>query len=448
MKSWLKDRARGLVGYYDLSAAAARIEGALNVVLRRLAELLEIYHALDAGLGNLEKAVAGEGRANRSNYLSAKREISARRAMESQRDLLGRIVCAACLGKLERARGGAELVCTACGGRYEIRENVPIMLVMDPNWTKKRDEIEGEVAFNARSVPAHVHEYRNSFVNQNSRDLLHALNIDLSQDDVLIVGCSMAEAQCFEPLARASVALDVVPELTLAYQKHSAYEGRDMAWICGDGECLPFPSESFDTVIVRQALHHMLKYYSAISEFFRVCRVGGRIIVIEEPYSQPDLADAALRELPDDFPVYGSVCLGDLRRRLGLPGVSSTGAGGPAQIDFSRWETIRGHIPVIAGDAESLLADKYHAFAAVNLIFALRLHTDEFELLWPDRIGWVDHAEKEIAFRIGANPAVAQPLIERLVVATTLSAVARKPRETTVLRSRDDLKALPKDAAS
>ena len=448
MKRWLKDRARGLVGYYDLNAAAARIEGALDVVLRRLAELLEIYRALDAGLSNLERAVSSEGRANRSNYLSAKREISGRRALENQRDLLARIVCPACLGQLERASGGAELVCTECGGRYEIRDGVPIMLVMDPNWTKKRDEIDGEVAFNAGAVPKHVHEFRNSFVNQNTRDLLDSLDIDLSQDDILIVGCSMAEAQCFEPLACSTVALDVVPELTLAYQKHSAFEGRDMAWICGDGECLPFPSETFHTVIVRQALHHMLKYYSAISEFFRVCRVGGRIVIIEEPYSQPDLADAALRELPDDFPVYGSVCLGDLRRRLSLPGVSSAAAGRPAQIDFSRWETIRGHIPVVAGDAESLLADKYHAFAAVNLILALRLHTDEFELLWPDRIGWVDHSEKEIAFRVGANPAVTQPLIERLLVATTLSAVARKPRETTVLRSRDDLKALPKEAVS
>src|SRR5208282_1295625 len=169
-----------------------------------------------------------------------------------------------------------------------------------------------------------------------------------------------------------------------------------------------------------------------------------RVIIIEEPYSEPDLADAALLELPDDFPVYGAICLGDLRRRLDLPSAASTGTSGREPIDFSRLEAIRPYIPAIAGDAESLLADKYHAFAAVNLIFALRLHTDDFELLWPDRIGWVDHSEKEIAFRIGANPAVTQPLIERLVVATTLSAVARKPRETTVLRSRDASKRSPR----
>ncbi|MFI5020474.1 MAG: methyltransferase domain-containing protein [Alphaproteobacteria bacterium] len=445
MKSWLKDLARGLVGYYDLRRTLARIEDTLSAFLWRQADILETDRA---SRSRLEVAESTKCQPKGSNYSFAKRDVLRLRAMECQRSVLSRLVCAACLGNLERPRGGAELVCNECGGRYEIRDNVPIMLVMDPNWDKKRDEIDGEVAYNAGTVPPQVHEQRNSFMNQSSRDLLKSLDIELSRDDVLIVGCSMAEAECFEPLARSSVALDIVPELTLAYQKYSAEQGRNVAWICGDGECLPFPSETFDTVIVRQALHHMLKYYSAISEFFRVCRIGGRIIIIEEPYSEPDLADAALRELPDDFPVYGAICLGDLRRRLDLPSVASTGIGGREPIDFSRLEAIKAYIPAIAGDSESLLADKYHAFAAINLIFALRLHTDEFELLWPDRVAWVDHSGKEIVFCTGANPAVTQPLIERLAVATTLSVIARKTRETKLMRSRHDLKASTPDAVS
>ena len=114
----------------------------------------------------------------------------------------------------------------------------------------------------------------------------------------------MAEAQCFAPLAGKTTALDIVPDLTVSYRVASQQEGLAATWVCGDGECLPFASESFDVVIVRQALHHMLGYYSAISEFFRVTQILGRILVIEEPYLAPDLEHPAVAAQPDAFELY------------------------------------------------------------------------------------------------------------------------------------------------
>src|SRR5262249_46707823 len=187
--------------------------------------------------------------------------------IEGQGGMTARLVCRACLGSLARSVGGAELVCTGCAGHYEVRDGVPVMLVTDPNWSKKKDEIEGEVTWNARTIPNHVHQQRNDFVDEHSRDLLEALNIDLLGDEVLIVGCSMAEAQFSEPLVRSLVALDIVPDHTVIWRNQCVQAGRNIPWVCGDGECLPFATESFDAVIVRQSLHHMLKYYSAISEF-------------------------------------------------------------------------------------------------------------------------------------------------------------------------------------
>src|SRR5271157_4998096 len=407
-----------------------------------LSSLLDKARVLKAGLQRPEPAASEP---HRSSYASARLERLRLRTIERQREVSDRLVCPACLGSLDRSAGGAELVCAGCGGHYEIRDGVPVMLVTDPNWAKKQDEIDGEVAFNTRTVPQHVHQQRNDFVDQHSRDLLEALNIDLFRDEVLIVGCSMGEALFFEPLARSILALDIVPEHTVMWRKLCVQGGRDIAWVCGDGECLPFAQESFDAVIVRQSLHHMLKYYSAISEFFRVCRVSGRIIIIEEPYSQPNLTDAALAELPDDYPIYDSVDLSDLRRHLGLPGVAPTGAGHRKPADLGRFEAVKDYIPAVAGNFESLLADKYNAFSAVNLIFALRLHTDVFELLWPDTIAWLDH--EKMAFCTGPNPAVTKPMVERLAGLTTLSVVARKLAPTTALRNRDDLKALSKRAA-
>ena len=402
-----------------------------------LKDLVDKVRALEAGL---KRPATAASEPHRSSYASARLERMRLRTIERQREMTDRLVCPACLASLDQSTGCAELVCAGCGGRYEIRDGVPVMLVADPNWSKKKDEIEGEVTWNARTIPNHVHQQRNDFVDQHSSDLLEALNIDLLRDEVLIVGCSMAEALLFEPLVRSLIALDIVPYHTVAWREQCVQAGRNIPWVCGDGECLPFATESFDAVIVRQSLHHMLKYYSAISEFFRVCRVGGRILLIEEPYSQPDLTDPVLAELPDDYPIYESVYLGDLRRHLGLPGVAPTGSGNRKPADLDQFEPVKAYIPAVAGDSESLLADKYHAFSAVNLIFALRLHTDVFELLWPDTISWLDY--EKMAFCTGPNPAVTKPMVERLATLTTLSVVACKLAPTTALRNRDNVEAL------
>ena len=44
-------------------------------------------------------------------------------------ELLSILVCPACKGELEYRREAAELVCHKCRLRYEIRDDIPIMLV-------------------------------------------------------------------------------------------------------------------------------------------------------------------------------------------------------------------------------------------------------------------------------------------------------------------------------
>lgn len=339
------------------------------------------------------------------------------------------LVCPCCLGVLHNTE--AALVCYSCNGLYPLRDGVPIMLVRDANWDKKQDEIKGEVEYNTKTVSLDTHVRRNDFLNSNSHSLLLQSGTDLRDKSILLVGASMAEAQCFAPLAGETTALDIVPDLTISYRDASRLERLAAAWICGDGECLPFASESFDVVIVRQALHHMLLYYSAISEFFRVTKVGGRILVIEEPYSVPDLDHPAVTAQPDDFKLYRGTTLGELRNALGWV---RRDARAPDAL-----EPDRTYIPAIAGDAESLLADKYHHFSAVEMILALRMHTDHLQFVWPEEVGWADHSGPEIVFCSGPNSAASLPLIDRLSVPTTFSAIADKTAPTLALRSRAGL---------
>ena len=51
---------------------------------------------------------------------------------------------------------------------------------------------------------------------------------------------------------------------------------------CSNSESLPFPDESFERVIMVDALHHVIEQGQTAREMYRVLKSGGRI-VIEEP---------------------------------------------------------------------------------------------------------------------------------------------------------------------
>ena len=57
--------------------------------------------------------------------------------------------------------------------------------------------------------------------------------------------------------------------------------GKGLATVCTPAESLPFPSESFDRVIMVDALHHVFDQRQAARELWRVVSYGGRIVIIE-----------------------------------------------------------------------------------------------------------------------------------------------------------------------
>jgi ubiquinone/menaquinone biosynthesis C-methylase UbiE len=49
----------------------------------------------------------------------------------------------------------------------------------------------------------------------------------------------------------------------------------------GNAEALPFVDEAFDIVFCRAALHHIGDPQRAVAEMMRVCRVGGRVVLMD-----------------------------------------------------------------------------------------------------------------------------------------------------------------------
>jgi SAM-dependent methyltransferase len=362
--------------------------------------------------------------------------------------LLAKACCPFCLSHLIHRPGtGAEdaLECTSCGAKFPVLEGLPIFLLDDQNWMKKADEIEGEVLYNERKIPMEVHIERTTFVNGNTAAFLAASRTDLSRDDVLIVGCSMAELMFFAPRSEHVTCLDIGPRLVADSREATLGSGISGSWVCGDGECLPFENESFDAVIVRQSLHHMLQYVSAICEFFRVCRRGGRVLIIDEPFSPPTTEDVELLSGADTEVLFDSVRLGDVRNQLGAR--RAQGPGKDPMIDIEHLERERPYIEPNRSDPESLLADKYHSFSLVSCIAAVRQHTVSYSLDWPREIAWTDDSGKFVRFLHGPNPRFDKSLLERIVSPGNVSLVAVKTERTRVFRNRSGLRPIPSAVA-
>lgn len=91
---------------------------------------------------------------------------------------------------------------------------------------------------------------------------------------LLVDGCGLgAYLAHLAPTARQAVGLDIEFERT--QQAHAA----GPAVICGAGEALPFPTDTFDLVLSHEVLEHVQDDRRAIAEIVRTLRPGGRLVL-------------------------------------------------------------------------------------------------------------------------------------------------------------------------
>jgi ubiquinone/menaquinone biosynthesis C-methylase UbiE len=78
---------------------------------------------------------------------------------------------------------------------------------------------------------------------------------------------------------RGWVADVFVADLSRAMLRYAV--GKGLPSVCAPAELLPFPSGSFDRIIMVDALHHVIDQRQTARELFRLLAPGGRIVIIE-----------------------------------------------------------------------------------------------------------------------------------------------------------------------
>jgi len=109
--------------------------------------------------------------------------------------------------------------------------------------------------------------------------------------DILDVACGPGILACaLAEHTRHVTGIDITPAMIGEARARQAALGLEsLEWHVGDATALPFEDGRFDRVTTRYSFHHMPDPAAALAEMARVCRPGGRIVVIDatpEPRKQ------------------------------------------------------------------------------------------------------------------------------------------------------------------
>jgi SAM-dependent methyltransferase len=119
---------------------------------------------------------------------------------------------------------------------------------------------------------------------------------------VLDVACGPGIVAC--ELARHAghvTGIDLTPAMIAQAERRQREHGlSNLAWQIGEAGSLPFADAEFDTVVTRYSFHHLRDPGRALAEMARVCRPGGRVLVVDvSPSAETRAAYDAMETIRD-----------------------------------------------------------------------------------------------------------------------------------------------------
>ena len=197
-------------------------------------------------------------------------------------------------GLLHRFREGtwAHFRIAETGPSAELaRTLVDMIPVDDPTLTLDLERLEQIKRVRAEAAAAYFRENASRWdrirslhvAEREVEDALLRLLPDRSVDDLLDVGTGTGRMlELFGPRIARGVGVDLSREMLAVARAHLERAGLRHCHVRqADMYQLPFPSASFDAVLVHQVLHYAETPGDAVAEAARVLRPGGRLLVID-----------------------------------------------------------------------------------------------------------------------------------------------------------------------
>jgi ubiquinone/menaquinone biosynthesis C-methylase UbiE len=118
---------------------------------------------------------------------------------------------------------------------------------------------------------------------QYGLELIHGLAKPQRDDTVLDVACGPGIVACELANYVSQVSgIDITPAMIeQAKQIQKEKKLGNLTWKIGDIITLPFDDSSFSLVITRYSFHHLLDPQKVLDDMIRVCKHGGRIVIID-----------------------------------------------------------------------------------------------------------------------------------------------------------------------
>ena len=103
------------------------------------------------------------------------------------------------------------------------------------------------------------------------------------KDIVLDVACGPGLITFpFAKIAEKVTGMDITPEMIERAKVLQDKQGiNNITWDIGNAYSLPYENNSFSMIVTRYSFHHLLKPSAALEEMIRVCKPGGKIVVID-----------------------------------------------------------------------------------------------------------------------------------------------------------------------